>query len=158
MPLRLLCPLLLIFLVVLLLRKEEKKASLLQSYNLIIASGNSIRQKPICFSIALVQWERNQPYPAYCPKPLPSVLAVCKTLRPTGYSGLQLPPHFCSQAQLYLPLWRNNIQDVQISEVFSYKTLYFFCIDFLFYCIFFWQGTEYSNFSRQHHKYSEVSK
>lgn len=33
----------------LVLRKEEKKASLLQSYNLIIASGNSIRQKPISF-------------------------------------------------------------------------------------------------------------
>lgn len=38
---------------VLLLRKEEKKASLLQSYNLITASGYSIRQKPLffyCFS------------------------------------------------------------------------------------------------------------
>lgn len=109
MPLRLLCPLVLVFfLLVLLLRKEEKKASLLQSYNLITASGNSIRQKPICFSIALVQWERNYPYPAYCPKPFSSGLGVCRTVSPTGYSELQLPPHFCWQAQLYLPVWRKQ--------------------------------------------------
>lgn len=52
MPITFFC--LLVCLFGLVLRREEKKASLLQSYDLIVASGNSIRQKPISFSIALV--------------------------------------------------------------------------------------------------------